>query len=80
MTLDEIKGAIDQLSPEERAELSEYIAQDQPRSLSPQERAELLERGVAAIRDSMTPAELDELVEAINTEYIEPWDEEEWIF
>lgn len=80
MTLNELKRAINELSPDELNELHEYIEFRLPHTLSPEERVALLKRGVSSIRESMTPAELDELVEAINSEYIEPWDEEEWTF
>ena len=80
MTLNEIKQAINQLSPKELEELEAYIAFRKPHPLTPSERVALLERGASAIRESMTPEELDDLIEVINSEYIEPWDEEEWTF
>lgn len=80
MTLNELKRAINELSPDELSELHEYIEFRLPHALSPEERVEMLERGMASIRESMTPEQLDELIETINTDYIEPWDEEEWEF
>lgn len=80
MTLDEIKGAIKHLSPEELVELQEYIQFRRPHPLPPEERIRRMEEAAAFIRESMTPEQLDEAIAAMNAEYIEPWNEEEWKF
>jgi len=81
MTLQEIKRAIDQLSSDERAELRTYIDQ-QPispaKTLSAEERIRRLDAAAKAIREGLSEAEWAEIEAAMNEEYIEPWDEEEW--
>jgi hypothetical protein len=80
MTLDEIKQAIKQLSPEEFTELQAYIEFRRPHPLPPEERIRRMEAAAAFIRETMTPEQLEEAIAAMNAEYIEPWDEDEWTF
>ncbi len=72
-TLQDVKKAIDRLSPEERRELREYLEQresiEQPaHELSPEERIRRLDAAAQAIREGMTQAELDDMLEAMNAE------------
>jgi hypothetical protein len=60
--------------------LQAYIQLRQPHPLSPEERIRRLNAAAAFIRETMTPEQLDEAIEAMNEEYIEPWDEDEWTF
>jgi len=83
MTLQDVMKAVDQLSPEELRELRQYIEQREgvPRpaqALTPEERARRLDEAFEQLRDGLTQAELDEMTEAMNAEYIEPFDEDLW--
>ncbi len=83
MTLQDVKQAVDRLSPGERRKLREYLAQrestEQPvLELTPEERIRRLDAAVEALREGLTQQELDEMTEAMNTEYIEPIDEDQW--
>ncbi|MCD4685180.1 MAG: hypothetical protein K8S97_04515 [Anaerolineae bacterium] len=83
MTLQDVKQAVDRLSPGARRELREYLAQrestEQPvLELTPEERIRRLDAAVEALREGLTQQELDEMTEAMNTEYIEPIDEDQW--
>lgn len=81
MTLQEMKEAIDHLSPEERAELRAYLDEQAhlaPHLLPPEERIRRLDAAAKAISEGLTDAEWDEIEKAMNEEYIEPWDESEW--
>ncbi len=84
MNLQEVKAAIDQLSPEELDEIREYLKTREAENsvtagLSPQERARRLDEAFTQLRAGLTPEQIDEITEAMNVEYIEPWDESEWI-
>lgn len=83
MTLQEVKQVVDRLSPEELRELREYIEQREgtnwPASeLTPEERARRLDEAFEQFRAGLTQAQLDEITEAMNAEYIEPFDEDVW--
>jgi hypothetical protein len=82
MTLKEMIEAVDSLTPSERRELRAYLehqeGQQNQSALSIEERLNRLNAGFAAIVEGMTPEQIDEMVEAMNAEYIEPWDETEW--
>ncbi len=83
LTLQDVMKAVDQLSPEERRELREYLDQresaPQPaQELSPDERIRRMDEAVKAIREGMTQAELEDMIAAMNAEYIEPIDEDAW--
>ncbi len=72
MTLEDVKNAVDRLSPEERRELREYLDQRESveqavtEELSPEERIRRLDAAVEVIREGMTQAELDEMIDAMN--------------
>ena len=83
MTLQELFKTIDRLSPEERAQLRAYLDQHEAhtpsaRTLSPEERARKLDEALTQLREGLTSEQIDEMTEAMNAEYIEPWDESEW--
>ena len=83
MTLQDVKKAIDHLSPEERRELREYLEQRESNEpsvpvLSPEERIRRMDAAVETIRAGMSQAELDDMTAAMNAEYIEPFDEDVW--
>ena len=82
-TLQEIRQAVDQLSKDELADLRIYIQQREQTVYavhlrSPEERIALLERAAQAIHKGFSDAEWTEIEQAMNEEYIEPWDEAEW--
>ena len=83
MTLQDVKKAIDHLSPEERRELREYLEQresNEPSApvLSPEERIRRLDAAVETIRAGLSQADLDDMTAAMNAEYVEPFDEDVW--
>ena len=83
VTLQDVKKAIDRLSPEERRELREYLEQresNEPSTpiLSPEERIRRMDAAVETIRAGMSQAELDDMTAAMNAEYVEPFDEDVW--
>lgn len=83
LTLQEIKVAVDQLSPEDRAELLAYVEQlneqiNYLNGISPEERIRRLDAAAKTIRDGFTDEEWAEAQEAMNSEYIELIDEDIW--
>lgn len=83
MTLQEVIKAVDRLTPDEVRQLLLYLEQreieimtEQPPS--PEDRARRLNEAFAQLRKGLTPRQIDEIVEAMNEEYIEPWDESQW--
>jgi len=81
--LQEMIQQLDELSPEERNELRRAIDQlDGVRhpndGLSPSERVHRLHTAADAIREGFTDEEWAEVEYAINAEYIEPFDDEQW--
>lgn len=78
MSLQDLKDAIDQLSPEERAELLAYIYEQEQR---PELRAgtmnvDALLEGAAAIRAEMSAADFEAMLDAMEEEYVEPLDDD----
>jgi hypothetical protein len=49
-------------------------------TLSKEERLRRFHSFVNYVQETMSPEQLDEAVAAMNEEYIEPWNEEEWKF
>ena len=77
--LQEVKEAIDHLSPEERAELRAYL--DERRAAATPLRVgtmnvDALLEAARAIREGFTDDEWNEVERAMNDEYIEPVDED----
>jgi len=80
LTLQEIKVVIDQLSPEDKAALQDYLAQERKTNQSVQAgkmNLDALLEAAQAIRDEMSQEDFDQMIEAMNTEYIEPLDKNE---
>jgi hypothetical protein len=83
MTLQDVIRAVDRLSPEERRELHQYLelresTERAAQELLPQERAQRLREGFAQLRAGLSQADLEKITEAMNAEYIEPVDEDQW--
>lgn len=81
MTLKEIIQLVDQLSPEEKNELRDYLTPIESvdiNKLSPEERIRRMEEAIKAIREGLSQVELDEMIEAMNYEYIEHVDDDIW--
>jgi hypothetical protein len=83
MTLQDVKRAVDQLSPEERRELREYLEQRESteppaHALPPEERARRLREAFEQLRAGLSQQELDDITRAMNAEYTEPFDEDVW--
>ena len=83
MTLQEVIKVVDTLSPEELRELRTYLDQRegtvQPAlELAPEERARQLDEAFERLREGLTQKQIDEMTEAMNAEYIEPFDEDVW--
>lgn len=81
MTLNEILKAVDELSPDERRQLRDYL--DQQEQPAQEHRAGTMDinalmRAVDEFREGLTEEELDEMIALMNEEYIELWDESEW--
>lgn len=81
ITFQEIKQAVDLLSAQERADLRAYldeIARQPEKRLTAAERAKRLDEGFEKLRADLTKDEIEEMTSAMNEEYIEPWNENEW--
>lgn len=83
LNLQEVKEAVDHLSPEELRELREHLEKRvveilTQHHLPPDERIRLLDEAAQAIREGFTHAEWNVVEKAMNEEYVEPWDESEW--
>lgn len=82
MILKEVIQAVDQLTPEERAALQAHLdqlkQQDQLRRIDPEERIRRMDEAARMIREDLTAEQWAELEQAMNAEYIEPWDESMW--
>jgi DNA-binding GntR family transcriptional regulator len=84
LNLQEVKEAVDHFSPEELRELREHLEKRAveiltQHHLSPEERIRRLDEAAKAIREGFTEAEWESVEKAMNEEYIEPWDESEWM-
>jgi uncharacterized protein YeeX (DUF496 family) len=82
MTVKEMIARLDELTPDEIAELQGEIERRRnaarEHSISPAERVRRLDDAFDRLRDGLTDEEIDEITNAMNEEYIEPWDETEW--
>ena len=80
MTLQELYQTVRRLSPEERAQLRAYLEQDDVpvHTLSPEERARKLDAAFNQLCEGLTSEDIEEMTEAMNSEYVEPWNESEW--
>ncbi|MBL8147786.1 MAG: hypothetical protein JNL34_15520 [Anaerolineae bacterium] len=80
MTLNDIKHAVATLSESERAELLDFIETLPLAPLTKEERVRRFQAFIDSVQETMTPEQIEEAVEAMNEDYIEPWNEEEWKF
>ena len=80
MTLNDIKHAVATLSESERAELLDFIETLPLATLTKEERVRRFQAFIDSVQETMTPEQIEEAVEAMNEDYIEPWNEEEWKF
>lgn len=83
MTLDEIMRYVSHLSADELRHLREHIEQIErgvgtQLGPTPQERIRQMDEAVKTIREGMTQEQIDEMIEAMNAEYVEPFDEDAW--
>lgn len=84
VTLQDVMKAVDRLSLEELRQLRAYLDQlegtpvSPAQDMTPEERACRLDTAFEQLREGLTQAELDEMTEAMNAEYIEPFDEAPW--
>jgi len=83
VNLQEMKNAVDQLSPGDLRELRQHLEKRESEikarhDLSPEDRIRRLDKAARAIRAGFTDVEWDDVEKAMNEEYIEPWNESEW--
>lgn len=83
MTLQELMRAVDALSYDELNQLRRYMDDREqqlhfPQDETPEERIRRLDAAAAAIREGLTKEQLAEMTAAMNEEYIEPFDEDQW--
>ena len=81
MILEEILRAVTELTDEERQMLRQHIDQipEKASQLPPKERTQRLNAALDAMGDGLSQVQLDEMTAAMTEEYIEAWDESEWI-
>ncbi len=80
MNLQEVKEAVDHLSPEERAELRSYLDEQTVQEEAPLKagtmNVDALLEAAKAIREGFSDEEWEAIEQAMNEEYIEPVDED----
>ncbi|MBK8022739.1 MAG: hypothetical protein IPK19_15230 [Chloroflexi bacterium] len=77
LNLQEVKAAVDHLSPDERAELRAYLDQGEVRVLRAGTMdVDALLEAARQIREGFTDEEWEEVERAMNEEYIEPVDDD----
>ena len=74
MTFDELLQEIDTLPKEQLQLLQQHIAQ----RVNAEAKIAALRGAVAALREGLSEVQITEMAEAMNKEYIEPLDENEW--
>ena len=81
MIFEEILCATTKLNDEERQMLRQHIDQipEKASQLPPKERTQRLNAALDAMGDGLSQVQLDEMTAAMTEEYIEAWDESEWI-
>lgn len=83
--LNDIVNMLDALTPEELRELKMQVDElleagvESVRGATPEERIRQLEAAAAAIREGVSDEEWAQIERDMNDEYIEPWDESEWL-
>lgn len=82
MTFEDMLEAVKHLTPQQkdrlRQALDETPHQPGERGKTPEERIRLMDEAIADIRQGMTGKELKEMTDAMNEDYIEPFDESVW--
>ena len=81
MILEEILRAVTELTDEERQLLRRHMNRvpEKASPLPPKERTQRLNAALDAMGDGLDQVQLDEMTAAMTEEYIEAWDESEWI-
>lgn len=81
MIFEDILRAVTELNDEERQLLRQYLEPitEKPAVLTPKERTRRLNAAMDAMGDGLSQAQLHEMTAAMTEEYIEAWDETEWI-
>jgi len=77
MTLNEILSIVDTLSLEDKQKLRVHLEEQEHHQLIEQ-KISRLKQGFAMLREGLDEAELAAISQAMNEEYIEPFDETEW--
>lgn len=78
MNLSEILKAVDSLTLDERRQLRSYLERDGAALRAGTMDIDIFLRAAADLTDDMTDEEVKNMIDAMNEEYIEPWDESEW--
>ena len=73
MTLEELLTAVNQLSEEELQQLQAHIGKRQREA-----RLRAFDEAVAALQEGLTPERIEEIKAAMNEEYVESVDVEQW--
>jgi len=73
MALANLLKEVDRLSQEELQQLQEHIARRRRMA-----RLKAFDEAIAALREGLTEEQIDEIEQAMNAEYIEPVDLDEW--
>lgn len=80
MTLQDILKVVDRLTQAERNTLRQYLDTTEPELnphlLPPEERARRLDAAFDAFREGLTPEQINDMVNAMNSQYVEPIDED----
>jgi hypothetical protein len=83
LNLQDVKDAVDHFSPEDLRELRRHLEKREVElrshpPLSAEERIRRMDEAAKAIRSGFSEAEWTTIENAMNEEYIEPWNESEW--
>ena len=81
MIFQDILKAVAELDEEERQLLRRYLepTSAKPPVLTPKERMQRLNAALDEMGDGLSQSQLQEITAAMTEEYIEAWDETEWI-
>ena len=81
MIFKDILRAVAALNDKERQLLRRYLEPiyEKPNALTPDEKMQQLNAALDAMGDGLSQAQLQEMTAAMTEEYIEAWDESEWI-
>ena len=81
MIFKDILRAVADLNDRERQLLRRYLEpiSEKPNALTPDEKMQQLNAALDAMGDGLSHAQLQEMTAAMTEEYIEVWDESEWL-